>query len=121
MKLKLPLESEEQTALFDWAKLQKCKYPELDMLSAVPNGGSRHPVEAMNLKKQGVKAGYPDITLDVAKQGFHSLLIEMKRKPNKPTQEQLEWHEKLKYYGNRVEVCYGFEEAKNVILNYLKG
>ena len=40
----IPTEAQEQTALFQWAKMQSGKYPELALLHAIPNGGSRHPM-----------------------------------------------------------------------------
>ena len=44
-----------QTACITWFDYQ---YPHLSkLLFAVPNGGSRHKIEAKNLKKQGVRAG----------------------------------------------------------------
>lgn len=112
-------EAQEQEAIFIWAELQKQKHPELDLLYAIPNGGSRHKLEAYNLKKQGVRAGVPDICLPVGRGNYISLYIEMKVKPNKPSDNQKLWIEKLRKYGNKVEVCYSWEEAKNEIIKYL--
>ncbi|HNW87934.1 MAG TPA: VRR-NUC domain-containing protein [Candidatus Limiplasma sp.] len=75
----LPTENQEQTCLFRWAKMQECDYPKLRLLYHIPNGGSRHRLEAVHLKQQGVRAGVPDICLPVACGGCHSLYIEMKR------------------------------------------
>ena len=55
----------------------------------IPNGGSRNKLEASNLKKQGVKAGVPDLFLPVGRGSYHGLFIELKsakisRLKNKP-------------------------------------
>lgn len=115
-----PKESVEQSHLFEWvARVGDSKYPELAWLYHIPNGGSRHPKEAYNLKLQGVKAGVPDISLPVARGGFHGLFIEMKVGKNKPTAHQKEWLKALDNEGYRVEVCYSFEQAKDVLEDYL--
>jgi hypothetical protein len=113
-------EAEEQEALFLWADLQACIYPELLAMYAIPNGGSRHKIEAYNLKKQGVKAGLPDICLPIRRKGFIGLYIELKVGKNKTSEHQEKWIERLRKHGHRVEVCYGWEKAKDIILDYLK-
>lgn len=113
------MESDEQKALFDWAAFAQGKYPELKLLYHVPNGGSRHPAEAANLKAQGVKAGVPDICLPVPRGAFHGLFIEMKYGKNKLTVDQKWWLMALSHQGYATAVCYTWESAKTVILNYL--
>lgn len=112
-------EALEQTMLFQWCNLQKNKYPELSLLVAIPNGGSRHPKEAANLKKQGVKAGFPDMFLPVVNKKYHGLFIELKYGKNKATDKQEEWIKELNNQGYYAKVCVGFEEAKNTILEYI--
>lgn len=53
----IPTEAEEQIALFEWARLQTGRFPELALLYHVPNGGSRNKIEAARLRAQGVKSG----------------------------------------------------------------
>lgn len=113
-------EGEEQAALFDWAYLQRNTYPELDLLFHIPNGGSRNRLEAANLKRQGVKAGVPDLCLPVSRGGFHGLYIEMKYGKNKPTENQNEWMNALQNQGYAVAVCYSWEQASKVITDYFK-
>ena len=74
-----PTEHEEQVALFQWAAANEAQYPSLAMLAAIPNGGYRPMTTAAMLKAEGVKAGYPDILLDVARGPYHGLRIELKR------------------------------------------
>lgn len=94
---------------------------------AIPNGGSRHHLEAINMKKEGVRAGVSDICV------IHkdkTLYIEMKRPPKKlksgklsysgisVSDKQIEFIEKtnsVNYISSKV--CYGFNEAKEFIFN----
>lgn len=112
-------EATEQERLISWAQRQYNKYPELKLLYHVPNGGSRNTLEAANLKRQGVKAGVPDLCLPVARQGHHGLYIEMKWGQNKVTKNQKQWLDDLQQQGYETTVCYGADEAIRVIKEYL--
>lgn len=81
----------------------------------IPNGGSRNKMEAANLKRQGVKAGVPDLCFPAALRGYHGMYIEMKWGKNKTTDAQDEWIVRLHNSGYFVSVCYSFEEAKTLI------
>lgn len=108
-------EAEEQAILFEWAEY----VPELENMYAIPNGGSRHPAEARNLKRQGVKSGVPDVHLALPRGNYHGLYIEMKVGKNKTSKNQDEWIERLSKAGYCCAVCYGFEQAQKTIINYL--
>lgn len=118
-----PTEHDEQVALFAWADAAHAQRPELAMLHAIPNGGARHPAVGAQLKAEGVRAGYPDIALDVARGRWHGLRIELKRADhsNHATPEQLTWLERLRRYGYMAIVCYGCAEAIAAIVAYLDG
>lgn len=113
-------EHQLQCAFFEWAKLQACKYPDLAKLYAIPNGGLRNVIVASKLKKEGVRAGIPDIHMPVARNGFIGLWIEMKIKPNKCTPAQVDRIAQLRLDGHYVVVCYGLDEAIQAALGYLK-
>lgn len=113
-------ESAEQETVIRWAEYAEGKYPELKLLYHIPNGGSRNVKEAANLKRQGVKAGVPDLCLPATKGKYAGLYIEMKAGNNKPTQKQLEWLEMLKRQGYAAVVCRGADEAIKTIESYLK-
>ncbi len=118
--LPIPLESAEQVALFDWAGANRVPHPDLQWLYAIPNGGKRSKVTAARLKREGVKRGYPDIGLDVARGGYLGLRIEMKRRKKSHTSEdQLTWHRRLWAQGYRVVVVKGWEIAAAELLAYL--
>ena len=117
---KPPSEHEEQKALFDWARLAQGVFPELRMMAAVPNGGLRTKAVAGKLKAEGVKAGYPDIVLDVARGGYHGMRIEMKSATGRTSPEQKSWLADLVREGYHAVVCHGFEEAQAAIVKYLQ-
>jgi hypothetical protein len=112
-------EADEQKALMQWAKWQEGRYPELKLLYHCPNGGTRNKMEAANLKRQGVKAGVPDLFLPVARNGKYGMFIEMKVGRNKCTDNQKKWIRNLLEQGYEVKVCYSCEEAIQVIKKYL--
>lgn len=112
-------ESIEQQTLIQWAKMQTAVYPELDLLYHIPNGGKRNIATATRLKKEGVKAGVPDLCLPVPRGKWHGLYIEMKEQNGKVSKNQEWWIKKLQEQGYYVAVCYGWEEAKETILKYL--
>lgn len=115
------MEHDEQVALFQWADYQFKVMPELALMYAIPNGGKRHKMVAIKLKREGVKAGVLDIHLPVARGKFIGLWIEMKYGKNKPSKNQSAWIDALRLEGHRVEVCYSAGEAIEVIKDYLKG
>ena len=73
---KHPTEAEEQAELgrrLDSAGL---------VWFAIPNGGSRHVLEARNLKRQGVKTGVPDLVILSPSVGApRGVALELKRAP----------------------------------------
>lgn len=81
-------ESGHQEALFSWAAYRTEIMPELQYMYHVPNGGKRDAATAVALKRQGVKAGVPDIMLPAARAGYHGLYIELKAGKNTTTKKQ---------------------------------
>lgn len=114
-------ESREQQLFIQWCSLNTKKYAGLDMIFAIPNGGKRNKLEAVKLKREGVKAGVPDLFLPVPKGKYHGLFIEMKFGKNTTTEKQELWLGELEEQGYAVDVCWGFEEAKQTIEWYYKG
>jgi len=115
-KTKNVSESQHQKAFFEWLS----HYPNIRSLTfAIPNGGRRDAREARNLKLQGVTAGVPDIFIAIPSKEFNGLFLELKAGKNKTTKNQDIMIYKLRENGYKVEVCYGWEEAKNVCVDYL--
>ncbi len=112
-------ESAEQEAFITWCEYNEGKYPELGLIFHIPNGGSRNKLEAANLKRQGVKAGVPDLCLPAARGKYHGLYIEMKVDRNKPTENQERWIKRLTQQNYAVAVCYGADAAIETVKEYL--
>lgn len=105
-------EATEQTAVVDY-----CTYRRIPIFH-IPNGGSRNRLEAINLKRQGVRSGVPDLCIPVARRGYHGLYIEMKYGKNKTTPQQDEWLNLLNREGYLAKVCNGYKEAVELITFY---
>lgn len=119
-KLPVPTEDAEQAALFQWAAA--CNRNDLDLMYAIANGGYRKKTTAGRLKATGVKAGVPDICLPVARGGYFGMYVELKRvKGSKTSECQKEWMAALNAQGYLAIVCYGWEEARKMIVQYLSG
>jgi hypothetical protein len=88
---------------------------------AVPNGGRRDCAEAISLKAQGVTAGVPDIFMALPNERFSGLFIEFKHGKNKTTGLQDAFIARLREVGYCATICYSFDEAKEVVEEYLKG
>lgn len=116
-------EADHQKNLMEWSKIVRAKYPELALLHAIPNGGSRNKIEARHMKEQGVKSGVPDLFLPISRRGYHGAYIEMKRPKPKGhvSPEQKWWGEKLTAQGYLWCVCYGWEQARELLEWYLGG
>ena len=112
-------ESGHQEALFSWAAYRTGLMPELQYMYHVPNGDKRDKATAAVLKRQGVKAGVPDIMLPAARAGYHGLYIELKAGENTTTKKQKEWLEYLRQQGYYTAVCYGWQPAAQLIEQYL--
>lgn len=117
MKVKLT-EHQEQCLLIQWFKIAYPNYNKC--LFAIPNGGVRNIGTAVKLKKEGVVAGVPDLFLMIPKAGWHGMWIEMKVKGGKLQPNQIEFMGRATLFGYMSVVCYGFEEAKDLITEYLQ-
>lgn len=113
-------EASEQITLIQWCDINRCKYPELGLIFHIPNGGKRNKLEAIKLKKEGVKAGVPDLFLPVARRVYNGLFIELKYGSNKATPKQKEWINNLNAQGYKAVVCNGFDEARLTIEEYIR-
>lgn len=115
----IPTEDEEQTVLFSWAKLNEWRWPELEWMYHIPNGGKRTKSEAARFRAMGVKAGISDIFLPCARGPYHGLYIELKALDGKPSKEQTEFIDAVTKQGFCCHVCYGADEAMKTIEKYM--
>ena len=110
-----------QTALFTWVALNTVHWPELRLLFAIPNEGLRSIRLGGQLKAAGMRAGVPDVFLPVARAGMHGLWLALKVIGNKTTPAQDKWLRDLAAEGYAVHVAHSWIEAREYILEYLKG
>ena len=110
-----------QAALFCWIALNVDKYPELKRLFHIQNASANRSARVV-----GVKAGVPDLFLPVKNGRYSGLFIELKRpqsevkKAGKVSKEQDDWIQHLLLQGFGVALCYGWEAARNMLIQYLK-
>lgn len=112
------LEHNLQVACVTWFRLRYSPYKRL--LFAIPNGGLRNLRVAQKLKSEGVLAGVSDIFLMKPNKHFSGLWIEMKVKPNKLTESQIEFGVDAINRGFSFKVCYSIDEFMEIINEYMK-
>lgn len=109
-----------QKAVLQWASWQKYKDGKLsDYLHHSPNGGARNPREGAKFKAMGVKAGYPDLILDIARNGYHGLRIELKTDKGRLQASQITRLAMLNDEGCLALVCRGYDEAVGTLKSYM--
>ena len=114
-------ETENQIALFEWAKLNKGRFPEIEAMYHIPNEGKRSQRFGAELKSMGLRKGFPDVCLPVPRRESGALYIELKAPSGTISKEQMEWIRLLNDLRNSACVCYGWETAAKVITDYLQG
>lgn len=110
------LEHNLQVSCVKWFRLKYRGH----LIYAVPNGGQRNKIVAAKLKIEGVTSGVPDLHIPIANRFYHGLYIEMKVKPNTPTESQIEMMNQLRLNGYKCEVCYSLDEFMRVVNEYMK-
>jgi hypothetical protein len=90
------------------------------MVVHVPNGGSRNPIEAARLKKLGVMAGWPDISIYGARTGSNGYIpyagfMEVKSKGGRIQPSQHNVMDRLKDAGFDVAVIRSVEDARECV------
>lgn len=114
----VPLEHDIQAALIARVRAMPHRYPELQLLHAIPNGGSRSKGEAGKMKAEGQLASIPDLFLPLARGNFHGLYLETKRPGEHQRKDQRETAGKLQANGFAVRVYRSIEEGLEILLQY---
>lgn len=115
-----------QVAVFAWAALHVAIEPRLQLLFAIPNGGSRGDskrsamIQGATLKAEGVKPGVSDIMLPVPEWGFHGMFIEMKKPGGKESDVQKQWGAAMIQQNYWYECCDSWLKAALLLARYLK-
>jgi hypothetical protein len=111
-----PLEHDEQVAVIKYCDIHHIP------IFAIPNGSNKSKIQAHNFKLEGLRAGVPDLCVPLMRNGYGSLYIEMKRKKKSTVSiEQKAWIALLNSFGHKAVVCYGSDEAIEVIKGYIGG
>ena len=112
----IPTEAQEQIAVVEYCEARNIP------VFHIPNGGQRGKVCAANLKRQGVRAGVPDLCIPLACKGSHGLYIEMKRRKGyqiRPAQAR--WLNRLNKAGYLARMCAGSDSAIELVRQYVAG
>lgn len=111
------LEDNLQKMCVRWFSLQ---HPDLaQLLHHSPNGGKRNAIEAAKFKAMGVRAGFPDLILCIARQGYHGLFIELKTSKGRQSENQKYYQYVLEEQGYRYDIVRSIEDFIEVINDYL--
>lgn len=116
----VPKEEQEQRWLLDWVWLNAAAHPELALFYHIPNEGKRSERQGYELKRQGMRPGFPDNCLPVPRGPYGALYIELKRTAGgRVSEDQKWWIDALNRAGNCAMVCKGWESAALAIRKYL--
>lgn len=112
-----PTEHEDHLALVEWANYHIiCRR----YLIHIENERQCTPAQGVMRKRKGVKKGVSDFFLAYPTGKHSGLWIELKRvKGGIVSPEQLDWLARMADVGYKAVVAHGFEEARQVIEDYL--
>lgn len=113
-------ESRIQCALIIWWHHACAGFgvPEITLF-AVGNGGARSPVTGAIMKREGVRRGTSDLLLMARRGTYGALALEMKKPDGVLSSEQRDFLRAMNAQGYRAVVAYSFDEAVNIITEYL--
>ena len=111
-----------QCSFFEWVDLYKGRFPELDLIYAIPNSAKRGVMNGWMMQLSGTRRGVPDVHLPVRDEvaNYDGLWIEFKSEKGVVNDAQQSWHDKLRKFNHRVEVCRSWTEAANIVIDYLE-
>lgn len=89
-----------------------------DLLHATPNGGLRTELIGFEMKAEGQKKGYPDVSLDAARGIYHGLRMELKVGKNTLQDSQKGWRDLLVREGYAWFEVRSWEEMVEVTQRY---
>lgn len=107
-----PSEDEIHLSCAQWVTWNLGRYPILEWIMHVPNGGKRSKAEAGRFKAMGVKKGVPDWILPFSSPSgkWTGFACELKSKAGKLSDDQVNWLKNAKTNGWKVCVARSLEE-----------
>lgn len=109
-------ETWHQRQLIQWAR----QYPWGQFLFHVPNETTGGAGWVVRNRQMGCRKGVPDLMLPIPMGGYHGLFIEMKKPGGRVDEAQRKWNAALNGFGYLAVYCYGWEEARDVLLRYME-
>jgi VRR-NUC domain len=111
-------EEAEQRDLIKYLENLKFKSDNFIKFTSIPNSTQAKNYQALTKNTlDGLRGGLPDLFIIVNKSAF---FIEMKRKTGGVVSEkQKKWIEAINQTNIKAYVCEGFDEAKQIVDNYL--
>lgn len=111
-------ESKHQKEFVAWFK--RVHYLYANLIIKIHNEGSRTVIANVELIRQGLCTGIPDLFIAVPRGTYHGLFIEMKKIGGKPTNPQKDKIESLQHMGYAAYIAYGHREAEKIATNYFE-
>ena len=112
-------EAQEQREFFHLVRSLEPIYPELQMVRSDQAGMRTHPAQAQKAKAGGMRRGFPDIDVPIAKGGYTGMHIEMKSERGQLTEDQKWWLAQLRDQGRKCVVCRSARQAWEELSKYL--
>ena len=110
-------EDDLQMQCVRWFQLQ---FPQLSrLLHHSPNGGKRNAREGARFKQMGTQAGFPDLILLVAANGYHALMLELKTRTGRQQDSQKDYQKRVEEQGYRYVVIRSFDQFQQEVNTYL--
>jgi hypothetical protein len=118
-------EHSEQVAVIDWCFDNIGKYPELDLIFAIPNGamlggGRVGAIRANYLKAEGMRPGVADLMLPVPRGKYHGAFFELKTLTGKLSENQEQFICRVEEQGYFAPVCWSADDTIDNLQWYLE-
>jgi len=115
-------ESSHQSAIVEYCAWKAAEDWRYSLLMHTPNQGKRSARFGAELKRMGMKPGFPDLALLWPRPPYGScLFLEMKFGRGKTTPAQDEWHRMLRAAGHLVAIPRSSNEGIEIIEGHLHG
>jgi hypothetical protein len=112
-------EAQEQREFFKLVRSLEPIYSELQMVRSDQAGMRTHPAQANKAKAGGMRRGFPDIDVPIARGGYTGMHIEMKSECGQLTEDQKWWLAQLRDQGRKCVVCRSARQAWEELSKYL--
>lgn len=114
-------EDSELITFFDYIRIKERSDPRYSAIFHVENERRCAPWQGARRKRKGVKAGVVDVLCMVPVNGTPGLFAELKIKPNRLSESQLDFMKLMHCMGYRTRVAWSSDELIEIVDSYLKG